>query len=199
MNTPSINTILSFSAILISIITIIYTRSNIKLQKYIDTITTQRIKWIESLRVDLSAVLAGLYLLKYYNEIESNYEAFRQMPDYGYYEDEAVWEYESNANKAIERFSKLKDEPKLEIMQKIDTAILRLNQEDDIHLIELLENARRRIATDNYLSPDSDDYIKDIRQECAMIFKKEWEKVKLETMKGVMKNGKKRIASSWLP
>lgn len=65
------NTIITTSAItgfftsgLTTILTIYFTRKNIRTTKYIETITTERIKWLENIRNDFSILITSLLILK---------------------------------------------------------------------------------------------------------------------------------------
>ena len=67
-----IGVILTFFATMYSIY---YTRKNLKTTKYIDTITSERIKWLEIIRNEVSEIVTNVYFtLKIYSEDLKNKE-----------------------------------------------------------------------------------------------------------------------------
>lgn len=61
--------LLSVGALFISIISIIYTRKNLKTTKYIDTITSERIRWIETIRNEFADIITNIdFTMKVYYE-----------------------------------------------------------------------------------------------------------------------------------
>lgn len=51
-------------SLLTTILTLIFTRKNLRTTKYIETITIEKIKWVESIRNDLSLLLTSLLIFK---------------------------------------------------------------------------------------------------------------------------------------
>jgi len=78
-----IKDIISISALVLSVIGILYTRKNLKLSKYIETITNQRIKWIEIIREEFSSIISLAVLYKEYNENIDNANGFLESTEYG--------------------------------------------------------------------------------------------------------------------
>lgn len=123
-----------------TLITIYYTRRNLKITKYIDTITSERIKWIEKLRDDLSMLISWITIFisnnKYLNELieesESlDYENTRTNPH-----GDEPWPLISNQineNKINQNniVSELKGVSRQQIIEKIHLIKLRLNPNDD--------------------------------------------------------------------
>ena len=77
----SIQDLISLIALILSVTGILYTRKNIKLTKYIDTITNQRIKWVDCLRVDLSKILSLAKLSKEYSQTTESVENYLNSPE----------------------------------------------------------------------------------------------------------------------
>lgn len=56
---------------LVSLLALFYARKNLKMQKYIDVVTAQRIKWIGELRADFSAILSHMFT---YQHLQMNWQ-----------------------------------------------------------------------------------------------------------------------------
>lgn len=181
--------IISFGAMIVSLAAVFYTRINIKTQKYIETITTQRIKWIETLRCDLSEVITGMLLLSFCKTSATDY--WEYVENVGF-ED---FEGQVSGDEFIARINALNESLKLKVnridlIQKIDLSILRLNAKGDANLIEMLDNLRNCILHEKYDKDKDQENIMEIRKEVAATLKREWEKVKQETLKGRLTNDK---------
>ncbi len=174
--------IISIIAIIVSFYAVKYSRRNLKTQKYIETITVQRISWIESLRKDLSDVVSGLNMLGF---CDSQFRAFDEFIENVGFDDreseESAYAYRDNLKKLK---SKLDSElTRIDLVKKIDLSILRLNQKDDLKLINKLEEIKKYILHENYDKCIEDGYIKELKMQIAETLKMEWEKVKLEVNK----------------
>jgi len=128
----SIQDLISLIALILSVTGILYTRKNIKLTKYIDTITNQRIKWVDCLRVDLSKILSLAKLSKEYSQTTESVENYLNSPesDEMDYEDrleldESLSDLRKNKNLVL---SKIQD---IETLHLIDLVLLKLNTIDD--------------------------------------------------------------------
>ena len=183
--------ITAFCAMAVSFIAVVYTRSNIKVQKYIDTITIQRIKWIDTLRNDLSDIISGIYLANYCEQRLNEYDEF--MDNVGPETHEQQISLNKYGSKLKEFNNKLKSEiNKIELIRKIDLSIMRLNQTDDKKLIATLEEAKDYVlAGDNDLKK-TEKFIRELRSEVSIVLKNEWEKVKQEVKKGGLINEKRK-------
>ena len=170
-------------AIVVSFIGIIYTRSNIKTQKYIETITVQRINWIESLRIDLSDVISSLNMLSF---CDTQAKAFDKFVEYDGFDDEETANSSYEFNKNLKKLKgKLDAElTRINLVKKIDLSILRLNQKDDAKLISKLEETKVYILHEDYDTCIKDGFINNLKSQIAETLKKEWERVKLEVKKG---------------
>lgn len=175
-----ITNIVALIAVLISFITVWYTRKNLKTKKYIETITQQRILWISTLRADFSLILAQTITLKYCHEVEIN---DREVGYPGEDNDpENIAEYgDFVKNKNREKIDR--EQYNFQTISRIELSILRLNDNDDSKLIETLEKIKI-IYLNNYYYEITDELIVELRNNIKKLLKKEWEKVKLETKKG---------------
>ena len=190
--------ITAFCAMVVSFIAVVYTRSNIKVQKYIDTITIQRIKWIDTLRNDLSDIISGIYLASYCEQKLNEYDEF--MDNVGPDTLEQKISLEKYGDKLNELKNKLKSEiNKIELIRKIDLSIMRLNQTDDKKLIATLEKSKDYVLAEDYDFKKIEEFIRELRKEVSIVLKNEWEKVKQEVKKGGLINEKRTKKAFFLP
>lgn len=190
--------ITAFCAMAVSLLAVLYTRSNIKVQKYIDTITMQRIKWIDTLRNDLSDIISGIYLVGYCEQKVKEYDDF--MDNVGPDTREQAISLDKYGDELNELKNKLKSEiNKIELIRKIDLSIMRLNQADDAKLIAALENSKVHVLTADYDFNKIVGFIKELRTEVSIVLKNEWEKVKQEVKKGGLINEKRSKKAFFLP
>jgi hypothetical protein len=190
--------ITAFCAMAVSFIAVVYTRSNIKVQKYIDTITIQRIKWIDTLRNDLSDIISGIYLASYCEQKLNEYDEF--MDNVGSDTREQQISLEKYGDKLNELKNKLKSEiNKIELIRKIDLSIMRLNQTDDKKLIATLEKSKDYVLAVDYDFNKIEGFIRELRSEVSIVLKNEWEKVKQEVKKGGLISEKRTKKVFFLP
>ncbi len=169
--------IIALLAVIFSIISIIFARKNIKTIKFIETITNQRIIWIDNLRNDFSKILVHantLMQFEYIRYMQRNYNGADDPVErdaYNSFLTQKKSEYEKCRLNSYE------------IVNLIELAILKLNDTDDIELIKQLE----QLETIYYYQKYNDltkEFIKDLRMHIKQILKSEWEKVKMETIRG---------------
>lgn len=172
--------IVSALAVFISFYAIINTRKNIKSQKYIDTVTKQRILWIDTLRNDFSCILAHIEKIRYCKKVEEIDINVGFEPQEGSQNEQ--FEYDEFTKSNQDEKKKLEAQ-NYEISTKIELSILRLNDNDDELLIRKLTKLKKIYQERNYIEVD-DNLIVDLRNEIKKILKTEWEKVKLETIRG---------------
>ncbi len=183
----NVSTIVAFLAVVISLLTVVYTRKNIKTQKYIETVTNQRILWIDTLRNDFSQILSHTSTLRFCQKVEIDDKEVGYPGDDPSSED--LYEY-NDFVRDISHEKKLRESKNYEIVTKIELSILRLNDDDDINLIKDLEKLKRIYQGKYYLEID-DKYIERLRKNIKKILKAEWEKVKQETVRGGLKRERK--------
>jgi hypothetical protein len=164
-----------------SVLTIFYTRKNLKTSKYIETITTERIKWIEKVRIELSDILAELQEF-----IKLNYSLYK-----GNSSSDGIVN-ENNFENMVDRFHAhlendkiqlmIKSFPSKELIRKIVLFKLRLNPDEDNEIIIKLDyyiyllngNATKEELLKGW--NDLDEIIKLFQQ----ILRSEWIKAKQE-------------------
>lgn len=171
-NIVPIGVILTFIGTLISIY---IARKNARSTKYIDTITNERIKWIEKLRLEV-ADLNSIFLT-----IIKNQELIAELQEKFNLNDI------STSAHVIRETSKLEAEiaafSKTEILKKINTVKLRLNPVEDKNILDCLEDLleytfyKEITGQDIVIAWDTNSRLIALTQE---MLKKEWEKAKTE-------------------
>lgn len=179
-----------------TLVTIYYTRRNLKTTKYIDTITSERIKWIEKLRDDLSILTSWITIFT------SNYKNLAELAEE--YDDLETQDLMENpqgdepfpmtmkfksANKDIQLSlqKELKGVSRQRIIEKIHLIKLRLNPKDDLRAIQLLDDLLVHFTTPIFESEKYDIINNEIKEFVSLsqkILKDEWDKVKEETKRG---------------
>lgn len=183
----------SACSMLVSLLALFYARKNLKMQKYIDVVTAQRIKWIGELRADFSAILSYVYLStyvevvadKWQNNFEENIEDF-------FGDDEWYYSVKDNIKRLYDAKTKSTPENYAEFIRRIDLCILKLNPSDsrDEELIEELE--KFKLIPYDYQPGTLNELLIKIRDMMGEILKSEWERVKKEVQKGGLVNGKRK-------
>lgn len=184
-------------ALVISVISILYAYKGIKHSKYVETITNQRIKWIDILRSDFSRILTLAILLKSLNDQDESASSFMSSNEYNELELEdkdSIDEQISNTKKKKKEIIKKISEG--ESINTIELAILRLNDKDDKDLIEKLEIMKNCFLKGSYKSI-TDVFIVKLRSSIKQLLKNEWEKVKLEVKRGRLVNEPNK-RKSWI-
>lgn len=178
-----------------TMVTIYYTRKNLKTTKYIETITSQRILWIEGIRKEVSnlAVLVNRYVFYRKKKVECVEYLDEIRTESGYdnpYEENIGSHYKKlikdadNEKEFLEtKFSEISTS---EIIEKAYLLILKLNPVENQLLIELLYK-----VIDFFNDENKAGFDQEIQKACSTIIsetqsvlKKEWEKVKNEVKKG---------------
>lgn len=136
-----------FASVLTTILTIKFTRKNIKTTKYIETITTKRIKWIENIRNDFSILITSLLILK--NNKEKFHDIEFESERLSYVRHLTMRDkFEDNELKANYDTSKLINDIKVafgkcltpsEIVIKATQLKLRLNLDQDKEICDILD------------------------------------------------------------
>ena len=169
---------------IVATINIYYTRKNLKTTKYIDTITSERIKWLSLIREEITnliSVISETLIIhkKVIEEIESANPSQK-------YRDEVNYEYQKHYFDSLNENS-LKFQNKTnfqEIIKKLYLIKLRFNPNEDIGILSSIEffinfYKLKYISTTDIEKAQSN--LKILSEQTQMVLKKEWEKVKLET------------------
>ena len=189
----SMTAAVSACSMLVSLLALFYARKNLKMQKYIDVVTAQRIKWIGELRADFSAILSYVYVSTFADELADHWE-FCRDENFEDYDDE--WYYTLNDNIAKlrqTRSSVLTPKNNAEFIRRIDLCILKLNRSDskDFALLQELEKLKL-VPFGDYEKGKLDKLLIKIRDMMGEILKDEWDRVKKEVRKGGLVNGKRK-------
>lgn len=165
-------------------INIYYTRQNSKKAKYIDTITSERIKWLSTIRTDISELIAVISetLIFYKYEID---QIESQNPDENYIAD-TNYKYQLHYFDSTTKNSlKFKEQVEYEtIAKKLYILQLRFNPTEDYGTLNLI-----RFFIDFYKSEyksksdieEADKTINELVINIQSMLKSEWEKVKRES------------------
>lgn len=183
-------------AVLISFLSVNYVRNNIKVTKYIETVTASRKEWLEILRRDFAEIITfAVAVLNHTKRIE-NAESFYESVEFEQAVEAGVvntYEVNSEIEDANMKLSSVKKAAaKVEIFKKIELTKLRLNPDDDTKLINTLSVLGDAYITDNYNSI-SDKLIFELREDAQALLKQEWEVVKDEVNDDFFKKVKRRL------
>ncbi len=185
---------ISACSMLISLLALFYARNNIKMQKYIDVVTVERIKWIGELRSDFSAILSYVYLSAYVEEVADKWQFYFDECIEDFYDDEGYYSVQDNIKRLRQaKTSESTPENYAEFIRRIDLCILKLNPSDsrDEKLVEELEKFKL-VPFGDYEKGKLDKLLIKIRDMMTEILKIEWERVKKEVQKGGLVNGRRK-------
>lgn len=180
-----------------TLVTIYYTRRNLKTSKYIETITTERIKWIEKLRNDISQLISWITIYTYNKheiiELKKRNDSIMENGHYDHDVDSFVPDFIdeeelSGIGKEFDFYNKeLNSISRERIIEKINLIKLRLNPSDDYDAIQLLDRLIYEVIMVKFTEGQQkitqeiiDQFIKLVQK----LLKSEWDKVKRETKKG---------------
>jgi len=180
----------ALTGLITSLITIWYTRKNLKTTKYIDTITTERIKWIQIVRTDLtelvSSILIHLNNSNYLNELTSEKER-RDYCDYvvsreanSYSDDELQENADLRRNIVLTENELNNVLNRGEIVKKATLLKLRFNPNEDIDIINLLNLIIENFANCSKQMNEMQINITELTDKSQQVLKREWDKVKRE-------------------
>lgn len=179
-----------------TLVTLYYTRRNLKTTKYIDTITSERIKWIGKLRDDLSLLTSWINIFisnkKYLNELSADYEELDTQESMTNPHRDEPWpmilkDMSDNKEKQDNLIRELGGVSRQKIIEKIYLIKLRLNPKDDSRAIELLDSLLKNFMPPEFDCEKYDLIIKELHEFVSLsqqLLKEEWDKVKNETKKG---------------
>lgn len=180
----------ALTGLITSLITIQYNRKNLKTTKYIDTITTERIKWIQLVRIDLTELVSSIlihlkntdYLNELTNEKErsdySNYVVSREPDSYS---DDELQEYSDLTKNIVNTGNALKKVlTRSEIVNKAILLKLRFNPNEDLDIINHLNLIIENFADYSKQTKDIQINITELIDKSQQVIKREWDKVKGE-------------------
>lgn len=169
-----------------TMITIYYTRRNLKTTKYIDTITSERIKWLDVIRKEVTEIVTNIHFtLKVYSEdIQDRENEIRRYEDDIALQMEAAERYfESPTSSALA--SKKAIWSLSDFVNKLYLFKLRLNPVENNDIISIVDYFINFYDESEFKSakeiPEARDKISQLIKLTQILLKSEWEKVKNES------------------
>ena len=180
-----------------TMINIYYTRRNIETTKYIETITSQRIKWLDIVRNEVTNIIVNInFTLKIYSDDIQD----RENEIKNYDEDiEAKYEaqmryFDTKTSNALSQEKAIWSQS--DFIQYLYLFKLRLNSFEDKRIIEIIDYFIQFYTESEYKStkeiPEARKKISFLIEYTQELLKQEWEKVKLESQGKKLKNKKKQ-------
>jgi hypothetical protein len=181
-----------------TMITIYYTRRNLKTTKYIDTITSERIKWLDLIRNEVTIIVTNIHFtLKIYSENIQDRE-------------NEIKNYEDDINAQFEAQSKYFDTTtssalglkkdlwsQSDFIKNLYLFKLRLNPDEDNSITSIIDYFIRFYSESEYKSaseiPEAREKIKQLISLTQKLLKEEWSKVKNESKGKIQKKSLKNI------
>lgn len=165
-------------------VNIYYTRKNLKTTKYIDTITSERIKWLSIIREEITHLISIISetLILHKRSIE---DVESQNPSENYKND-INYEYQKHYFDSLNANSlTFKDKIDFqEIIKKLYILKLRFNPKEDLEILNsiqyFIDFYIQKYISENDIK-NAKKQINSLSDQTQILLKKEWEKVKLET------------------
>lgn len=169
-----------------TMITIYYTRRNLKTTKYIETITSERIKWLDIIRNEVTNIITNIHFtLTVYSEniknresIISNYEV-----DIEAQMEAQLRFFDTTTSSALGKHKVIWSQS--DFIKFLYVFKLRLNPKEDKKIIEIIDYFIKFYAESEYKSaneiPEAREKIETLITLTQDLLKEEWEKVKKET------------------
>lgn len=167
-----------------TLITIYYTRRNIKTTKYIETITSERIKWIDIMRKEVSNIITNVYFtLNVYSE------DIKDTEDHVYGSgDEQKQEAQSrlfDAKTTLALGQKKDIWSQSDFIWYLHVFKLKLNPKEDEKIIGIIDYFSKFYIESEYKTkkeiPEAKKKIKELVELTQDLLKNEWDKVKKES------------------
>ena len=169
-----------------SIITIYYTRKNIKTTKYIETITSERVKWLEVIRTEVSDLVSNIHFtLKVYQNLMEDKKNNAKSEEELIIDNQTIDYFDIETNKAFA--NKTHSWSESDFVKKLNLLRLRFNPTEDKKVIEILDYFITFYRKSTYKTeseiPKASEKIYSLISCVQSLLKKEWEKCKTETNK----------------
>jgi hypothetical protein len=170
--------------LVVSILGIIYSRKNIRTSKYIETITTERLKWLEIIRNEVTDLISNIYFtLKIYSKKVEDIQ-FDANPDRvinSSIQDTNIFDAKTDIAFA--------DRPnawsETDFIKKLNIFKLRLNPKEDIEIIKIADYFIKFYAVSEFKSEgeliEAQKKVDLLVEKVQVLLKTEWEKCKYET------------------
>ncbi len=170
-----------------SVISIYFGWRNLTTSKYIDTITSSRIKWLEIIRNEISELTSKIYFtIKIYRTViedrKNDVKDYNPAnPDYNPYE----YYFDARTEDALVQRRNIWSES--DFIEKLNLIKLRLNANEDIRIIETLDYfinfyKDSQFKSENNIN-DAEEKVNQLIKDIQTLLKEEWEKCKKETKK----------------
>ncbi|SRR5690554_4577372 len=175
-----------------SAVTVWITRKNLKTTKYIETITSERIKWIQVVRNDFNDLISSLLIHLNNTEYLDNLHDEKIRQDHTEF---LVGAYREDTDEGLQEYSKLnrsilnvesaisKTLTRSEIASKALLIKLKLNPKDDIEVIKDLDKIVDFFSDYSKIMKEFDINLKLTVEKTQNLLKREWDKVKDEVRK----------------
>lgn len=158
---------------------------NLEVSQYLQIVTTQRIKWLELIREDLSSIISSSGTLYFHNNvIISAVQVCTDSMTKGHSGTfSEVFKGDSKAADLFFESMKSKETILGTLLGQIAKFKLRLNPNEDASLIKNLELLEQELLKETKRE-EIDKILKAITLQCQVMLKTEWEKVKSEVKYG---------------
>jgi hypothetical protein len=170
-----------------TIASIYYTRKNLKTTKYIETITSERIKWLEIIRNEVSDIAANIYFtLNIYEErINERIDDIIQLQgndDDLKYKEQSVF-FDVKTNIAFGKENKCWSQ--IDYVKYLHIFKVRLKISENKGIIETVNYFISFYALNKYKSeeeiPIAKEKINTLLEQVQMLLEDEWKKIKKES------------------
>lgn len=158
-----------------------HTRKNLKTSKYIETITSERIKWLETIRIEYSLIASKILLSinLFKQQIEEQEEIANQSIEKNVYENFFDAETKTALNQKEILWSKS------EFVQRLTLFKLRLNPIDDSEILKVIDYFINLYLNTEFNTKEkvfeAEKKINNLTSSIQKMLKDEWEKCKIET------------------
>ena len=169
---------------------VLITRKNLRTSKYIDIVTTERIKWIECVRNDFSLLISSILIIREneakYHEIKFEAERIgyvRNITNRDYLEDDEL-SSDYDTDKLLSNMNLLlkKCLTPAEVVLKSTQLQLKLNPNEDSGVIKSLELISNEFSKASFKKEDSKIQLEQLINSVQSLLKREWKRVKDEVV-----------------
>ncbi len=178
------------SGIIASFITMKFTRENLKTTKYIDTITSERIKWIQLVRSDLTELVSSILIHQkntdHLNDLIEDKIIQDDEISFSFRDPDSFTPYElakiNDLQRDIDQTEKIIKAvmTRNEIVNKAILLRFCFNSNEDSEIISQLNLIIDNFADSSIKMKDLKIDIVELTEKAQQVLKNEWEKVKSE-------------------
>jgi len=177
-----------FTGLSTALVNVWFSRRNLRTSKYIDTVVTERIKWIESVRTDFSLLITSILIIREneekYHEIKFEAERIgyvRNITNRDYLEDDEL-SSDYDADKLLSNMDLLLEKclTPADVVLKSTQLQLKLNPNDDRAVIKSLELISSEFSNASFKKAESKIKLDELIHSAQSLLKREWKRVKDE-------------------